>query len=215
MEPNESKASLTQKQLQYYTSVTNPSTINRHSFEMVNLGHNSVSQQNPNPHNKNILDPIFPFSITTTTSRLFPNNLSLSPGYDDSATDDARESPGQGGGGGSGGVVVNNDRRLKRMISNRESARRSRMRRKMQIEELQFLVSQLQTTNRQLSEKLIQLLDCNQQILQENSQLKEKVSSLQIILSDLLVPVRNVGEDHNSSADRVLKAQGSSTPRLL
>lgn len=214
MEPNESKTSLTQKQPQYYTSVTSPSTVNGHSFEMVNLGHNSLSQQNPNPHNKNILDPIFPFSITTTTSRLFPNNVSLSPGHDDSATDDARESPGQGG-CGIGGVVVNNDRRLKRMISNRESARRSRMRRKMQIEELQFLVSQLQTTNRQLSEKLIQLLDCNQQILQDNSQLKEKVSSLQIILSDLLVPVRNVGEDHNSSADRVLKAQGSSTPRLL
>ncbi|XP_010087331.2 basic leucine zipper 43 [Morus notabilis] len=137
----------------------------------------------------------------------------MSPGNDDSTTDDSREI-GRGREVGVG-VVVNNERRLKRMISNRESARRSRMRRKMQIEELQYLVGQLQTTNRQLSEKLIQLLDCNQQILQENSQLKEKVSSLQIILSDLLVPLRNnAGEDHNSSADRMLKAQGSSTPSV-
>ncbi|EXB28905.1 G-box-binding factor 1 [Morus notabilis] len=204
---NELKASLTQKQPQYY-----PGTINKHALELVNLGHYSLSQQNPNSQSSNISDPILPFAISTA-ARLFPNNLSMSPGNDDSTTDDSREI-GRGREVGVG-VVVNNERRLKRMISNRESARRSRMRRKMQIEELQYLVGQLQTTNRQLSEKLIQLLDCNQQILQENSQLKEKVSSLQIILSDLLVPLRNnAGEDHNSSADRMLKAQGSSTPSV-
>lgn len=208
MEKNhESKASLTEKQPQYY-----PGTINRHALEVVNLGHYSLSQQNPNSQSSNISDPILPFAVSTA-ARLFQNNLSMSPGNDDSTTDDSREI-GRGRDVGVG-VVVNNERRLKRMISNRESARRSRMRRKMQIEELQYLVGQLQTTNRQLSEKLIQLLDCNQQILQENSQLKEKVSSLQIILSDLLVPLRNnAGEDHNSSADRMLKAQGSSTPSV-
>lgn len=86
------------------------------------------------------------------------------------------------------------ERRLKRMISNRESARRSRMRKKKQIEELQYQVNHLQTMNHQLSEKVIRLLESNHQILQENSQLKERVSSFQIVLSDLLTPIRNVEE---------------------
>ncbi|KDP31401.1 hypothetical protein JCGZ_11777 [Jatropha curcas] len=89
---------------------------------------------------------------------------------------------------------ISHERRLKRMISNRESARRSRMRKKKQIEELQCQVNHLQTMNHQLSEKVIHLLESNHQILEENSQLKEKVSSLQIVLSDLLTPMRNIEE---------------------
>ena len=81
------------------------------------------------------------------------------------------------------------DRKKKRMFSNRESARRSRMRKKQQIEVLQYHVDHLQTLNHQLSQKIIYLLECNQQIHQQNAQLKEKVSSLQVALSDLLVPV--------------------------
>ncbi|WCJ35784.1 basic leucine-zipper 70 [Euphorbia peplus] len=79
-----------------------------------------------------------------------------------------------------------NERRLKRMKSNRESARRSRMRKKRQIEELQSQVNHLQTMNHQLSDKVIHLLETNHQILQDNSQLKERLSSLQVVLSDLL-----------------------------
>ncbi|KAB5524764.1 hypothetical protein DKX38_022513 [Salix brachista] len=92
-----------------------------------------------------------------------------------------------------------NDKKLRRMISNRESARRSRMRRKKQIEDLQYRVNQLQNMNHQLSEKVIHLLETNHQTLQENSQIKEKVSSLQVVLSDLLTPLSNVDEgDCNS-----------------
>ncbi|PON84356.1 Basic-leucine zipper transcription factor [Trema orientale] len=188
-----------------------PSQINnnRHPFEVLNLGHHSLPQQNP-------------FCISTTT-KLFPNphheNFSSlmipsisSPGGGGSiigngsaATDDVNEQVEASERNRRQGVmnIVNDTRRLKRIISNRESARRSRMRRKMQVEELQCLASQLQKTNRQLSEKLIQLLDSNQQIVQENSQLKEKVSSLQILLSDLLVPLRNnhvVGDDDRAQA---------------
>lgn len=78
------------------------------------------------------------------------------------------------------------EKRTKRMISNRESARRSRMRKKKRIEELQHEVDQLYITNSQLCEKLIQLLEGNQQILQENAQLKERVSSLQVTVADLI-----------------------------
>lgn len=94
---------------------------------------------------------------------------------------------------------ISNEKKLRRMISNRESARRSRMRRKKQIEDLQYRVNQLQNMNHQLSEKVIHLLESNHQTLQENSQLKEKVSSLQVVLSDLLTPLRNVDDgDCNS-----------------
>ncbi|XP_062115025.1 basic leucine zipper 43-like [Humulus lupulus] len=197
-----------------------PGLMNRHAFEVLNLGHHSLPQQNP-------------FFFTTTTSRLFPNpNESFSQrtsisspggggsgsnGNDSAATDDINnvemtERNRREGANNS----ANDTRRLKRMISNRESARRSRMRRKMQIEELQYLVSQLQTTNRQLSEKLIQLLDSNQQIVQENSQLKEKVSSLQIILSDLLVPVRNIaGEDSRAQLASTTPSATVSSMQLL
>ncbi|KAK7330246.1 hypothetical protein VNO77_24434 [Canavalia gladiata] len=89
------------------------------------------------------------------------------------------------------------DRKKKRMFSNRESARRSRMRKKQQIEVLQYHVDHLQTLNHQLSQKIIYLLECNQQIHQQNAQLKEKVSSLQVALSDFLVPAGNVEQPHH------------------
>lgn len=92
------------------------------------------------------------------------------------------------------------------------------MRRKMQIDDLQAQVDWLQSTNRQLSEKVIQLLECNQKILHENVQLKEKVSSLQIIVSDLLSPLRNVENVElasNSTNNRVLKGEATSYMNLL
>lgn len=92
------------------------------------------------------------------------------------------------------------DKRLRRMISNRESARRSRMRKKLQIEELQSQVDQLQTVNRQLSQKVISLLESNHEILQENAQLKEKVSTLHMVLADVLTPEKNL-EDTSQSPD--------------
>ncbi|XP_050221120.1 basic leucine zipper 43 [Mercurialis annua] len=92
--------------------------------------------------------------------------------------------------------LISHEKKLKRIISNRESARRSRIRKKRQIEELECQVNNLRTMNHQLSEKVIQLLENNQQILQENSQLKEKISSLQLVISDFLMPMRNVGCDN-------------------
>lgn len=89
------------------------------------------------------------------------------------------------------------DRQKKRMFSNRESARRSRMRKKQQIEVLQYHVDHLQALNHQLSQKIIYLLECNQQIHQQNAQLKDKVSSLQVALSDLFAPIGNSDIPHH------------------
>ena len=76
------------------------------------------------------------------------------------------------------------------------------MRKKKQIEELQQQVEQLMILNHNLSEKVINLLESNHQILQENSQLKEKVSSFQLLMAEMLIPVRNV--DGGSIDDRNL-----------
>ena len=89
------------------------------------------------------------------------------------------------------------------MISNRAAARRSRMRKKQQIEELQSQVDQLQTINCQLSQKLTNLLQSNQEIFQENAQLKEKVSTLHVVLADVFTPLRNLDDtslEHESAA---------------
>ncbi|KAF7806299.1 basic leucine zipper 43-like [Senna tora] len=94
-------------------------------------------------------------------------------------------------------VAALDDQKKRRMLSNRESARRSRMRKKQQIEALQCQVNYLQTMNDQLSRKIINLLECNQQILQQNVQLKEKVSSLQVALSDLFVPLPHVEQTNH------------------
>lgn len=95
------------------------------------------------------------------------------------------------------GGLATDERRARRMFSNRESARRSRMRKKKQIEELQLQVEHLMMLNHHLSEKVISLLESNQQILQENSQLKEKFSSFHLLMADMLIPKRNVDDNHH------------------
>lgn len=101
------------------------------------------------------------------------------------------------------------ERRARRMVSNRESARRSRMRKKKQIEELQQQVEQLMMLNHHLAEKVINLLESNHQILQENLQLKEKVSSFQLLMADVLLPMRNAETNINDSNVNHLRGETS------
>ncbi|KAK9277792.1 hypothetical protein L1049_027348 [Liquidambar formosana] len=104
-------------------------------------------------------------------------------------------------------ISLNHERKLRRLISNRECARRSRMRKRKQLEELQSQVVQLQIVNYKLTEKFIHLLECNHQILQENAQLKEEVSFFQKILPNMQTPVRYL-EDVTHNTVR-LKAEAS------
>ncbi|KAJ0236314.1 Basic leucine-zipper 70 [Hirschfeldia incana] len=103
------------------------------------------------------------------------------------------------------------EKRARRMVSNRESARRSRMRKKKQIEELQHQVEQLMILNHNLSEKVISLLESNHQVLQENSQLKEKVNSFQLLMAEMLIPMRNV--DGSISERNVNHLRGETSNR--
>ncbi|GKU95086.1 hypothetical protein SLEP1_g8489 [Rubroshorea leprosula] len=110
-------------------------------------------------------------------------------------------------------LSIDKDKRLRRIISNRESARRSRLRKKKQIEELQSQVHQLQTINHQLGQELIHLLENNHRILQENAQLKENVSTLHLVLADMFSTLNNL-EDITGNSNQQLRAEATNQSTL-
>lgn len=82
------------------------------------------------------------------------------------------------------GIIID-ERKRRRMISNRESARRSRMRKQKHLDELWSLVVRLRTENHNLMEKLNQITESQQQVLQENVKLKEEASDFRRMITDL------------------------------
>lgn len=83
------------------------------------------------------------------------------------------------------GIFVINERKQRRMVSNRESARRSRMRKQRHLDELLSQVSWLRSENHQLLEKLNQVSDNNDLVLQENSSLKEENLELRQVITSM------------------------------
>lgn len=79
------------------------------------------------------------------------------------------------------------ERRKRRMISNRESARRSRLRKQRQLDELRLQVVHLRATNRRLLDDINQVMEERDRILQENVWLMEEASDLQKKLDDMQV----------------------------
>ncbi|KAL8549300.1 hypothetical protein ACS0TY_008234 [Phlomoides rotata] len=77
------------------------------------------------------------------------------------------------------------ERKQRRMISNRESARRSRLRKQRQLDELWSQVVRLRADNLNLIEKLNQLSESHDRVVQENCELKEQTSDLRKMLTDL------------------------------
>ncbi|XP_033136460.1 basic leucine zipper 43 [Brassica rapa] len=78
-----------------------------------------------------------------------------------------------------------NERKQRRMLSNRESARRSRMRKQRHLDELWSQVIRLRNENNCLIEKLVRVSDTQDNVLKENSKLKEEVSDLRQLVSEL------------------------------
>ncbi|KAM3328217.1 basic leucine zipper 43 [Capsicum galapagoense] len=103
------------------------------------------------------------------------NNLPLSCISSNSTSDEADEQQ----------LRINDERKQRRMISNRESARRSRMRKQRHLDELWSQVLRLRTENNNLIDKLNHVSECHEKVLQENVQLKEEASDLRQMLTDL------------------------------
>ncbi|KAI3768445.1 hypothetical protein L2E82_19122 [Cichorium intybus] len=78
-----------------------------------------------------------------------------------------------------------NERKQRRMISNRESARRSRMRKQKHLDELWSQVLWLRNENHQLIDKLNSFSETHDRVVQENTQLKEEVSGLRQMVTDM------------------------------
>ncbi|KAE9605629.1 hypothetical protein Lal_00025251 [Lupinus albus] len=79
------------------------------------------------------------------------------------------------------------ERKQRRMISNRESARRSRMRKQKHLDELWSQVVRLRTENHKLVDKLNNVSESHDKVLQENVLLKEQASDLRQMLSDMQI----------------------------
>ncbi|RRT54725.1 hypothetical protein B296_00048968 [Ensete ventricosum] len=77
------------------------------------------------------------------------------------------------------------ERRKRRMISNRESARRSRMRKQKQLSELWSLVVHHRSTNQKLLDDLNRVIREHDQVLHENAQLRDEETKLQNKLKNI------------------------------
>lgn len=75
-----------------------------------------------------------------------------------------------------------NERKRRRMISNRESARRSRIRKQRQLDELWSQVVWLRNENCQLVDRLNDASENQDRLAEENARLKEEVSELRQML---------------------------------
>lgn len=77
------------------------------------------------------------------------------------------------------------ERRERRMISNRESARRSRARKQRQLDELWSQVVWLRNENRQLLDRLNLVSDSHDKAVEENVRLKQESSELRQLICDM------------------------------
>ncbi|XP_074586841.1 basic leucine zipper 4-like [Curcuma longa] len=87
--------------------------------------------------------------------------------------------------GGVDKLIQAEERRKRRMISNRESARRSRIRKQKHLSELYSQVIRLRSANHQLLNELNHVMRECDQIIQENSHLKNEETTLQMKLKSL------------------------------
>ncbi|KAL4347022.1 hypothetical protein GQ457_17G015200 [Hibiscus cannabinus] len=80
--------------------------------------------------------------------------------------------------------MIADERKKRRMISNRESARRSRMRKQKHLDELWSQVIRLQNENQSLTAKLNHVSECHDQVVRENARLKQEASELRRMAID-------------------------------
>ncbi|XVF36453.1 hypothetical protein REPUB_Repub19eG0059900 [Reevesia pubescens] len=94
-------------------------------------------------------------------------------------------SPNSGSEGSIRAVYSPDERKQRRMISNRESARRSRLRKKMHLEEITDQVNRLNIENQQLKNRLSLVINQCHVVWRENEQLRSESVALWAKLLDL------------------------------
>lgn len=82
-------------------------------------------------------------------------------------------------------LSILNERKQRRMISNRESARRSRVRKQKHLDELWLQVVRLRTENHDLLAKLNNVSGDHNRVVQENARLKKEASDLRQMLTEV------------------------------
>ncbi|CAI8595595.1 unnamed protein product [Vicia faba] len=82
---------------------------------------------------------------------------------------------------------VIDERKHRRMISNRESARRSRMRKQKHLDELWSQVVRLRTENHNLVDKLNHVSESHERVVLENARLKEQTLDLRQMVADMQI----------------------------
>ncbi|GER43828.1 basic-leucine zipper transcription factor family protein [Striga asiatica] len=137
----------------------NPSEIQEMNFNII--------QNNFFPDNL----PYHP-AFLTGLHELSPNNTYISSNSTSDEAEDHQHS-------------LIDERKQRRMISNRESARRSRMRKQRHLDELWSQVTRLRTQNHNLIDKINHMSESHEKVVQENTRLKEETSNLRQMLTDL------------------------------
>jgi len=106
-------------------------------------------------------------------------------------------------------LSIIDERKQRRMISNRESARRSRMRKQKHLDELWSQVVRLRTENHNLIDKLSHVSECHDRVLQENARLKQEASDFRQMLTDF-----QIGSPYTTTALRDLEEVPCNTAHL-
>ncbi|KAL5553573.1 hypothetical protein UlMin_040974 [Ulmus minor] len=159
--------------------------------------------ENPIPFSPNFavfqetnLDPSFNFNRSFYPNLIQPcqelNNLSQQSSSlsNNSTSDEADEHQ----------MRIIDERRQRRMISNRESARRSRMRKQKHLDELWSQVLRLRSENNNLMNKLNHVSESHEKVLLENAGLKGELSDLRRMLTNI-----QIGSPYSPAALRELE----------
>ncbi|KAJ6899450.1 basic leucine zipper 43-like [Populus alba x Populus x berolinensis] len=105
-------------------------------------------------------------------------------------------------------LSIIDERKQRRMISNRESARRSRMRKQKHLDELWSQVVRLRTENHNLIDKLSHVSECHDRVLQENARLKQEASDFRQMLTDF----QQIASPYTTTALRDLEEVPATRP---
>ncbi|GKB41858.1 basic leucine zipper 43-like protein [Tanacetum coccineum] len=82
-------------------------------------------------------------------------------------------------------ISILSERKRRRMVSNRESARRSRVRKQKHLDELLAQMARLRSDNLSLVEHLNNLLESHERAVDENARLKEETTDIKRKLDEL------------------------------